>query len=143
MYAFPITDTPYHTYGPGDGWGVYGFAETLLGGASAGARYGSGDGGAGVDTARAVGEDDWKYGWYPYIRCLVGAADRSCPCPGASAVWGTHSRIEDGRRCWIALVSWTGRYKGSTIPAGCCDPFLGTQIACAWVDERRRVNCVG
>ena len=28
VYAFPIADTPYHTYRPGDGWGVYGFAET-------------------------------------------------------------------------------------------------------------------
>ena len=28
VYAFPTADTPYHAYGPGGSWGVYGFAGT-------------------------------------------------------------------------------------------------------------------
>ena len=48
--AFPIVEAPCHEYEPEEGWGMYGFAETVLGGASTGAMYSVGDGGAGVGT---------------------------------------------------------------------------------------------
>src|SRR5258706_14395905 len=61
---------------------MYGFAETVLGGASTGAMYSVGDGGAGVGTTQTAGKNhDREPGRYTRTCLVVGAGSSVVPVP--------------------------------------------------------------
>ena len=108
--------------------------------ASAGAMYGAGERGAGVDTAQTAGEnDDGKTGWYPYIRRVVGVDSSVVPvlcCIRATnsfAVARTGSGVGELDRPLQGQHHLLGLLQGLWV----------LEIRALWVDECRLVNLVG
>ena len=89
VYAFPIADTPYHTYRPGDGWGVW-ICRDVARRCQCGGH---------VRRGRRR-----RRGGRRTHASFSASAIRSCPFPAAAG--GTRSRgPRTERRCWIGLVA--------------------------------------